>query len=308
MACSCAFFDGNLVYVWSKFSYNREEILTKRGANMGTAKDAAYCVHIPRCHYSKEQVVWEENGYDQYSNKETWHYNFEEESKGDCEYSCLSKMIFGHMIKGNIYTDFDVKACRISAKTKDGAETFFSLDVMNNPKENHLFGKKIREECINEWNIWSSRYHYVGNFTLIPNRKKRGRHLQHKHKDLGERWDLLLQYCKDNWIDFTCEIEMTFLQYMQITMQQLYFKEIYDDLMVKLNEKEIGQYTDKEYLEWIEEWNDILINSSELTLLSFENMSNKECVARINRLIEVRSRMILAVLKVQRKVEVNVKI
>lgn len=266
----------------------------KKYANNGVS----YCGHIKYVKYAQEQITWEQNGYIEFINSGRWCYDFEcEDTVIDCEQSFLAQVIYGQLLLA-CYSGYNVNRDKITVYLNKDLCIKLSMDVMNNPKESHKFGANIKRDCSTKWEKWKEIYHTLGNFTFIPNRKKRGRHLQNIHNDLGERWDLLLNYCRENWDTFSCEQEMTFKEYMKVSFQQMYYKKIYEDLVNKIEGKELSNISNRDYCEWISEWNEIIESSEgELELISYENSDLEIIVEIICKIIEVRGRIIIAISK-----------
>lgn len=108
---------------------------------------------------------------------------------------------------------------------------------MNNPKlkgksnrDHYRFGSIAKREGV-DCTQWESIYHTIGNFSLLPNYDKAcKRHLQLKHNDVNERWDILLSFCRKEWKEFSCsrlnDQFNTFNEYMKYTIQEMYFEEL----------------------------------------------------------------------------------
>ena len=224
-------------------------------------------------------------------------YDFSYEyTKFDTEQSILSKLIW--KILFSIYyqdklSQFLIKenerfsTCILSNKNNVDANDFtFDVyyDVMNN-------NKSIRDE-----------YHRIGNYSVYPRMDKRPQ-LQNIHKYFNEQWDKLLFFLQTNWenkeviyttvkgqkVEYKQEKSfqekwgnLNFKEYMILTCQPIYYKEIWEE--ISLQPKEI-------HLETIEDWN-ANIRNKEYELLTVE-YNNPEMV---KKLISIRGEIIKVLL------------
>ena len=243
--------------------------------------------------------------YNIFIEENNWKYDFSKEFPHslDSEASWLSQFIFKKLLESK-FEMYIGGFSRISMNT-DNSVTF-SFDIMNNPnpssRDFYRIGSNAKNQCPDFWEEWNKLKYTIGNFAPIPNLKKKGRHLQHVHRDKNERWDLLLDYCRGNWDKYTCSSIMSYNEYMKLTCQQIYFKEIYDDFVEnKLNNRKVEEIQNHEYCSWIEEWNKKIDESKDLEVISFGEKSTKmkdieNVVEMICLLIQVRGCMMLAFL------------
>lgn len=251
-----------------------------------------YCEQRNERKYKERQKSWED-GYKLYLIKEIWDYDFEKEGTvSDCEQSFLSQMIFGHLLKAQGYNDFSVNRYFMDVNGNNKKNIRFYFDVMNNPKVNHELGKKAYNKGYeHERKIWEARYHTIGNFTPIPWPEN----LQRKHNGFQERWDKLLEYCKENWVKWDeGVIDISFNEYMKRTCQHLYFEEIFSDFRNKYDNK-LDKITQKEWEELVQGWNNKIDEGKCIDIINFEG-DIKEIVNKINFLIEARGRCIISLL------------
>lgn len=263
-----------------------------------------YCNHRKYAKDKNEIPQWEEGCNNFLNNADAWNYNFEKEySKGDCEQSVLSQLIFIKLYKelGNIENaimlEDGISICVEKGKKKKG----FLFDVMNNPNSCQ---PHFQAECKNYNSgkmLFGEIYHTIGNFAPIPRTiitKYYGPNLQLIHRDLNELWPWLLKFLQDNWGEFPTKVYelMTFKEYMKYSCQQMYFNNIFDQLYRMYREYEgevkwekiIEQLTTKEISE-----EDTLISFNEL----FEENKIEEIDNQIKFLIELRGRYIISLLK-----------
>lgn len=232
-----------------------------------------------------------------------WKHDFQKEfpKSLESEASWLSQFIFKKLFE----TKFEMYIegiSKMSMKMNDSIT--FSFDLMNNPKpvsrDFYRIGSNAEKQCPYLLEEWKAISHTIGNFAPIPNLKKKGRHLQLIHNDKNERWDFLLVFCRENWEKYSCSSIISYNEYMKLTCQQIYFQEIYDDLVKKLGDRNLVEIDEQKYCEWIEEWNKMIDKKkSDLKLLSFGEKSTEmkdieDIVKIICILIQVRGHMILA--------------
>lgn len=253
---------------------------------------------------------WQETQYD-------WKHDFTNEeckySKFHCEASYLSQIIFKKILSKAGVGNFVSHEKDPKIVLKDDAQAVeFSFDIMNNPKlklkgedkidiDHYRLGSIAQNKA--DCKEWESIYRTIGNITLLPNYVSKSRHLQFKHNDFNERWDLLLDFCKREWEQFSCSKLFSFNEYMKSTMQEMYFKEIYEKFPDKLKLNEVSS---DDLLNWKNEWDQIIdkkeLDKEELDLISFgkaksSDLPIREIVDKICILIELRGRMILAYLQ-----------
>lgn len=164
----------------------------------------------------------------------------------------------------------------------------FHFDIMNNPKEKSCglakdCSKKKRKE-------WGKIYHSIGNMTPIPWFEIDGNHYidgQQLHKSLDERWDLYLRFLQFSWDNFVDSSIMRFEDYMILTCQQMYFKEIYNEIK-KIDIEKITYET-------IDTWNKRINKDSEL--VSFSRLKVEKTVDIIVKLIKIRCKVIRLMLE-----------
>lgn len=247
--------------------------------------------------------------------EDNWRYRFDEEFPKTFhrEASVLSQLVFLKVfskLSKEEYVAWDSINFTNKMNIK-GVD--ISFDIMNNPnpstKNYRRLGNIAKKYAASNLDEWIKLKYTIGNFSPIPNfckhnkDVKKVRHLQHRHNDLAERWDSLLKECKENWEDYSCDLYPTFINYMKLTCQQIYFEDIYMDMVKKITDRDINNINDEEWLNWIEEWNDQLNNEQkEWDIIDFGKkdgeMENIEDVIKmICLLIEVRGRMIIALLR-----------
>lgn len=248
-----------------------------------------------------------EQGLNRFLDKGDWLYNFENENpqpkKQDIEARYLSQYFFSKLIQ-SIDERFKVE---ITDSTYmylicNGKETMFHIDVMNNPKEFHTFGKTIKKVSIDEWEKWRNElYHTIGNFTPVPwpIMKYGGINMQDIHKGLDERWDLFLKLCQSEWTYFKkYSIYIDFQSYIKLTCQEIYFVEIYDLFNDKFGTHSIGDLSNEELLSWYDAISTIDLSNKKIVTFG-NDLSND--VRNINRLITIRGRLMMALVKKNRQ-------
>lgn len=167
----------------------------------------------------------------------------------------------------------------------------FHFDIMNNPKPKSCgLAASCSEEKKNEW---EEIYHSIGNMTPIPWFKVDMNHYingQLLHKLLDERWDLYLQFLKNNWCMWGKRSDITFEKYMILTCQQMYYQEIFSSI----SEKEIQNISIND----IQCWNSRINENSQLVSFSIEDQKEVDTIVEnIIKLIKVRCRVIYLLLK-----------
>ncbi len=240
-------------------------------------------------------------------NKGNWLYNFENENpqpkKQDIEARYLSQYFFSKLIQ-SIDKRFKVE---ITDSTYmylicNGKETIFHFDVMNNPKESHVFGKTIKKESSDEWEKWRNElYHTIGNFTPVPwpIMKYGSINMQDIHKGLDERWDLFLKLCQSGWTYFEkYSIYIDFQSYIKLTCQEIYFVELYNWFNDEFRTQSIGDLSNEELLNWYENISTIDLSNKEIVTFG-NDLSND--VRNINRLITIRGKLMMALVKNNRQ-------
>jgi hypothetical protein len=264
-----------------------------------------------------------ENGFNNFLDTENnWLYNFNSEAphpkKQDCEARYLSQMFFSNLIKA-IDNSFGMQVAgdRYAYIIKDTQKWLVHFDVMNNPKECHDFGKSIKDFFEEEWKKWNEYYHSIGNLTPIP-RPTLGRaanNLQGIHNNkLGERWDNFLKYCQSNWDTWIQDKKynegISFEVYMKLTCQLIYYKSVYASFTKKFGNCSIMEISDKELLcdkellKWYDSVGNIEFNKNEDIITFGEDL--KDDVERINRLILLRGRLMMAlILRDRREVSLS---
>lgn len=259
-------------------------------------KEEPYCNFSKKRLYREKQKQWE-NGYQLYLKEQTWRYDFESEASfSDDEQSFLSQMIFGHLLKSFGYIDFQVKRYYMYVKGKNNQNIVYYFDVMNNPSASYYIGKKAQNDgCENLRKEWENKYHTIGNFTPIP----WSENIQRKHRNLSERWDLLLRYFKECWGDWKERgiIDISFNEYMKCTCQHLYYEKIFQSFKDTYSSK-LEEINSEKWKELIHKWNGIIGENENLKIISFEGNID-EVVKDINLLIEARGRCIFSLLSIE---------
>ena len=247
----------------------------------------------------------------EFLNNGDWLYDFGKENlqpkKQDIEARYLSQYFFCRLIENidNRYraeiTD-DTYMYLICNEKK----TMFHFDIMNNPKEAHVFGKAIKNASENEWVTWQKRYHTIGNFAPVPwpileyeNKINGSINMQDIHKGFDERWDLFLKFCQSEWSNFTdyC-VYIDFCSYMKLTCQEIYFTEIYDSFKNKFNDRRIKEVENEELLEWYDSVNSIELENKQIISFGKDLVSD---VKKINQLIAIRGKLMMALALRNRK-------
>ena len=173
------------------------------------------------------------------------------------------------------------------ANNSYNSEIIFHFDIMNNPckTNNNIYscglfkdqGEKDRIE-------FEKMYHCIGNIALMPWFETNNSNYingQMLHKALDERWDLYLSVLRNNWSDWNKFSEdFTFEEYMKISLQQVYYKDVYE-MAIK---KKIGEISKDD----IENWNVMISSNKEL--ISFDN--DKNVIKKIKTITEIRCQMI----------------
>lgn len=252
------------------------------------------------------------NGLHEFLEAGEWLYDFSEESspsEKDCEAAYLSQYFFYelmHIIADDGVLSNDEHHRKICVELDDvNKSQEFHFDVMNNPKINRrIFSKNIKEKCSKEWANWFAIYHTIGNFTPIPWPRNVKRHLQLKHSHLDERWDLFLHYLRCEWSE-DWEVGISFFQYMQLTCQEVYYQQVYDELHKLLKSENLAKLDDQVLLKWYEElkeneWYEKLEESGRL--ISFGE-DTKGDVERIINLISYRGLLMMALVRQKKGID-----
>ncbi len=228
----------------------------------------------------------------------SWSYDFSKENeqpKGqDCEARYLSQFIFKYLIETKDTILLHTTCDRYAILELGGnCKIQLHFDVMNNPKTCHKFSASMKNEDYEHWIWWKDNYHVIGNLAPIPWPKKLKPNNQLKHRKLDERWDMFLQYMKTEWKNWYVNEKFSFERYMIFTYQHIYYEEIFDDLEKMLERKSLDEVSEDEWIDFLDS-EEMKIDEN-LKLLEFD--INKNEMKKINYLIEVRSRIIVAVLK-----------
>ena len=169
-------------------------------------------------------------------------------------------------------------------------EILFHFDIMNNPNKKSC---GLANCCNNkELKEWQKIYHSIGNMTPIPWFKVIGEHYidgQAIHNALDERWDLFLNVLKNNWNNWCSEKSFTFESYMLLTCQQIYYADVYNDFIKKINN------INNIKLKTLEIWNNLINNDSKL--ISFSEYPEESVANLIINLIKIRCHIIGLLLK-----------
>lgn len=219
-----------------------------------------------------------------------WKYDFcKEFTLHDTEQSILSKMIWESLF--SLYFTENLNSFTISKNTYVEIEVKDSLfriyfDVMNNNKD-------IK-------NI----YHRIGNYAVYPQMEQKS--LQIIHKWFGEKWDKFLKWLKDNWqtqyITYITKrnntlvykqsdsfknkwCNLNFKEYIILTCQQIYLKEIY----MQIQDKDIDYFTANKILELVNCWNEEIRNN-DYNIIEIKNNT------MIEFLINVRGKIMITLL------------
>lgn len=245
----------------------------------------------------------------------SWDYNFENDSYGDndgtigYEQTELSKSIFAELFSQNGFPAVLKPNDGIAISVKNNnVEKDFLFDIMHNPNrcqpkqqaKFHNYNKGVlRFETI---------YHTIGNFAPVPRTivsKNYGPNLQMIHRYLNELWPWFLKYMNDNWCEWPTKVQelLSFKEYMICSCQQMYYKNIFDEIYGKFTENGNGFKIDlaKEILSWN---NQIKANSFDENLISFNGLFEKGNVHEIDNqigfLIQLRGRCITYLIKKRR--------
>lgn len=251
-----------------------------------------YCRKSDKWLYKDRQKSWE-NDYKEYIKDGKWDYDFKYElTVGDCEQSFLSQMIFGHLfIRGLDYHSFLVKRYYMLVNRNDEKNICFHFDVMNNPKVVHELGRKANEICEESRIQWEGVYHTIGNFTSIPWPEN----LQKRHLEFSERWDKLLKYCQGEWHKWDKKIiNISFEEYLKLTCQHLYLKDIFYDFKERYFNR-LDSIKTNEWDSLVKEWNKKIDEGKCKEIITFDD-DIEEIVSNIIFLIEARGRCIISLL------------
>ena len=267
-----------------------------------------YEADMRKTHIDKEYILKCLNReLDEYIEEGDYTHKLESEfpKRYDAEASILSKMIFLRLLE---IDKSRVKDFFSSAMWINGIKV--SFDIMNNPKaskrDSYRLGNNAQGKEVNNLSEWEELKYTIGNFGVLPTANKKGlRHLQAVHNNKNERWDFLLEYCKEHWEEYSCDLYPSFRNYIIKTAQHVYVKEVLEDLKEKLGSRKIEDVEDSEFENWIKHWNNLLrCECKECEIISFgtktKNMDDKEInevVDLICLLIKVRGRMIITLLK-----------
>lgn len=262
--------------------------------------------------------LWKEGLGNYLKSENPWEHDFKDEfTIQDTEQSILSKMIWESLF--NVYFDDKIEMTisketyvECSLKNSDdrvGFRVYF--DVMNNNKQ-----------------IKNILYHRVGNYTVYP--QMEGKSLQIIHKWCDEKWDDFLGWLRENWeketVTYKTKKENTlsyvqsksfrdkwknglvFKEYMILTCQQMYYKEIYDTIYEKIKGKgieieklsdeekgvtSVNELKDTEILDDVNAWNEeIRKEEFEGKLITINN-----CPETIEFLIALRGRIMIALIR-----------
>jgi len=246
--------------------------------------------------------------FNDFLDKKNWLYDFSLEipyNKLDCEARYLSQYFFSKLIDA-IDNNFNmlITAECYAHIIKDKQEWIVHFDVMNNPKEGHLFGKSIKETCEDEWEKWLKYYHSIGNLTPIPwpSLGRASNNLQGIHNRLGERWDSFLRYCQKEWITWIenkkYSKESSFETYMKLTCQLVYYKKVCDLFEGRFGKCAINEISNEKLIDWYDSLDGI--NFKDEQIISFgEDL--KDDAKRINRLISLRGKLMMALILRKKK-------
>lgn len=229
----------------------------------------------------------EENMYRKISKDESRNYGIDIEASYLC-HGIWAKLMKSTKNNGNPYT----KNYLIWNNGSKKSDLIFHFDIMNNPKSKSCGLAKMYLDNNTEKNEWKEIYHSVGNMVPIPWFEVDGNHFidgQGLHKSLDERWDLYLQLLKDNWKVWGKDISITFEEYMKLTCQQMYYKEIFEDISK-------GKIEDIN-IEDINNWNNKIQENSPLISFSLKKYDNIDSIVEdIIKLIKIRCRVIYLLL------------
>lgn len=245
---------------------------------------------------------------DKYIENKDFEHKFVSEfsNNHDVEASILSKIIFLSLLA----TDTSkISGIFTSTVLIDGIKV--SFDIMNNEKASkkdfYRLGSIANRKDANNLRKWEELKYTIGNFAPIPNANRQTRrHLQFVHNNKNERWDFLLQYCKEHWEDYSCDLYPSFEDYIIKTVQHVYVKEVFEDLKSRLRDRSVEDVEPDEFVNWMKSWNSILQDENKTyELISFgektTDMENiEEVIEMICLLIKARSRMIIALLQRKR--------
>ena len=236
-----------------------------------------------------------------------WDYNFENDSyaRNDktigYEQTELSKSVFVETFGQNGFQAMIKPNDRIAISVKkNNIEKDFLFDIMNNPNKCQ---PKYQAEVYNYNNgalKFKAIYHTIGNFAPVPRTivsKNYGPNLQMIHRNLNELWPWFLKYMADNWCEWPTKVQelLSFKEYMICSCQQMYYKNIFDEIYEKFIENRNDFQIDlaEEILSWN---NKIKANDFEENLISFNELFEKgnidEIDKRIGFLIQLRGKCI----------------
>lgn len=227
-----------------------------------------------------------------------WSYDLSNENKQpkgqDCEARYLSQFIFKFLLEEKDSVLLHTTCDRYAMLELDRNNKIrIHFDVMNNPKTCHEFSASMKDKDYKHWVWWKDNYHVIGNLVPIPWPDKLKINNQLKHLQLDERWDMFLRYMRTEWKNWYADEKFSFERYMILTCQHMYYEEIFDDLKKMLEGKSLDDVSIDEWIDFLDsEEKKIDVNSK---LLKFDIKKNE--TERINFLIEVRSRIIVAILQ-----------
>ncbi|WP_150263054.1 hypothetical protein [Parvimonas micra] len=142
---------------------------------------------------------------------------------------------------------------------------------------------------------WQKIYHTIGNLVLVPDNSLEGRQINKIHHDKNEWWEPVLKYLSDNWN----KEDLSFKEYIIITVQQMYTKSVFESLYYNYKSKKsiYDFFAESEWDRLIKIWNKEIENNDELEFVDFSSDDKNIAVDKIIFLIILRGYIMCYILK-----------
>ena len=271
-----------------------------------------FCKHIKGKLLNNEIEKFEEGLKSYLKLDKPYLYDFSNEDrlgKNHCENSYLAQMIFWKISqkllqrysKSILYfsQSSNYSGNRIKFKINEKKESkWFYSDVMHNAIVVDRNKKKLATKLgINseKRQEWQKIYHTIGNLVLVPDNSLEGRQINKIHHDKNECWEPVLKYLSDNWN----KEDLSFKEYIIITVQQMYTKSVFESLYYNYKSKKsiYDFFAESEWDRLIKIWNKEIENNDELEFVDFSSDDKNIAVDKIIFLIILRGYIMCYILK-----------
>lgn len=278
----------------------------------------SFCKHEKRKLLNNEIKKFEEGLKSYLKIDKPYFYDFSNEDRlgnNHCENSYLAQMIFWKISQKLLQKYSKSSLCFSQSSNYRGNRikfiieekvdsTWFYSDVMHNAIVADRNKKKLATKLglnSEKRQEWQEIYHTIGNIVLVPDNRTKiqnnstGRQINQIHHDKNEWWEPVLKYLSDNWN----KEDLSFKEYIIITVQQMYTKSVFESLYYNYKSKKsiYDFFAENEWDRLIKIWNKEIENNDELEFVDFSSDDKNIAVDKIIFLIILRGYIMCYILK-----------